>query len=83
MPSEDLQRAMAAVTMSKEEMNRFLSTPRLARIATIDENGKPHIVPVWYYYDGTNILVPTMKGTKRARNMQKNIRLYRNRYSRR
>ncbi|HJR46850.1 MAG TPA: pyridoxamine 5'-phosphate oxidase family protein [Nitrososphaeraceae archaeon] len=72
MPSEDLQRAMAAVTMSKEEMNRFLSTPRLARIATIDENGKPHIVPVWYYYDGTNILVPTMKGTKRARNMQKN-----------
>jgi nitroimidazol reductase NimA-like FMN-containing flavoprotein (pyridoxamine 5'-phosphate oxidase superfamily) len=44
----------------------------LARIATIDENGKPHIVPVWYYYDGTNILVPTMKGTKRARNMQKN-----------
>ena len=40
-------------------------------MATI-QNGKPHLVPVWYFYDGTNIIVSTPKGTKKTRNLQSN-----------
>ena len=42
-----------------------------ARIATI-QDGKPLVVPVWYHYDGTNILVSTTKGARKAKNLQTN-----------
>jgi len=63
---------MAAMSMSKEEIETFLSVPRMARMATTSSNGKPHLVPVWYYYDGTNILVTATKGTKRTKNVKNN-----------
>lgn len=72
MSSEDLKNMMAAISMSKEEIETFLSVPRMARMATTGSNGKPHLVPVWYYYDGTNILVTATKGTKRAKNVKYN-----------
>lgn len=69
--SEEMWKGMAAMAMSKEEIHAFLSAPRLARMATI-QGGRPHIVPVWYFYDGENILVTTPKGTKKIRNLQEN-----------
>ena len=47
--SNDPREIMAATVMSKEEIETFLSTPRMARMATTTSNGKPHLVPVWYY----------------------------------
>jgi nitroimidazol reductase NimA-like FMN-containing flavoprotein (pyridoxamine 5'-phosphate oxidase superfamily) len=76
MSVKDMRKFMTAAAMSKKEIDEFLSTPRIARIATIKENddaaGKPqpHIVPVWYYYDGKDIFVSTPKGTKKAKNLQ-------------
>ena len=63
---------MASMAMSKVEIDTFLSIPRMARMATTTSNGNPHIVPVWYYYDGTNILVTATKGTKRIKNLKNN-----------
>jgi PPOX class probable F420-dependent enzyme len=69
--AKDLKKFTAAAAMSKKEIEEFLSTPKVARIATI-QDGKPHVVPVWYYYDGTNILVSTTKGARKAKNLQTN-----------
>ena len=71
MSAKDLKKVTAAAAMSKKEIEEFLSTPKVARIATI-QDGKPHVVPVWYYYDGTNILVSTTKGARKAKNLQTN-----------
>lgn len=62
---------MAAMALSKEEIDDFLSAPRMARMATVS-NGKPHLVPVWYYYDGTNILITTPKEARRIKNLKDN-----------
>jgi len=62
---------MSAASMSEKEIQEFLSIPRLARMATI-QNGRPHLVPVWYFYDGTNIIVSSPKGTKKTKNLQRN-----------
>jgi nitroimidazol reductase NimA-like FMN-containing flavoprotein (pyridoxamine 5'-phosphate oxidase superfamily) len=77
MSVKDMRKFMTAAAMSKKEIDEFLSTPRIARIATIKDDdaagaGKPqpHIVPVWYYYDGKDIFVSTPKGTKKAKNLQ-------------
>ena len=66
-----MQKFMSAASMSEKEVQEFLSIPRLARMATI-QNGKPHLVPVWYFYDGKNIIVSTPKGTKKTKNLQSN-----------
>jgi nitroimidazol reductase NimA-like FMN-containing flavoprotein (pyridoxamine 5'-phosphate oxidase superfamily) len=71
MSVKDMQKFMSAASMSEKEIQEFLSIPRLARMATI-QNGKPHLVPVWYFYDGTNIIVSTPKGTKKTKNLQSN-----------
>jgi nitroimidazol reductase NimA-like FMN-containing flavoprotein (pyridoxamine 5'-phosphate oxidase superfamily) len=71
MSNKDLRRWMASMAMSKEEIEKFLSVPRIARMATIN-NGKPHVVPVWYYYDGTSINVTVTKDTRKAKNLKKN-----------
>jgi len=71
MSFKDLKKLMTAMAISKEEMESFLSHPRLARMATIS-NGKPHIVPVWYYYDEVNIIIPVIKGTKKIKNIKNN-----------
>ena len=71
MSLKDMQKFMSAASMSEKEMQEFLSIPRLARMATI-QNGKPHLVPVWYFYDGKNIIVSTPKGTKKTKNLQSN-----------
>jgi nitroimidazol reductase NimA-like FMN-containing flavoprotein (pyridoxamine 5'-phosphate oxidase superfamily) len=70
MSNKDLKRWMASMAMSKEEIEKFLSVPRIARMATIN-NGKPHVVPVWYYYDGTSINVTVTKDTRKAKNLKK------------
>ena len=71
MSVKDMQRLMSAAAMSEKEIQEFLTSPRIARLATI-QNGKPHIVPVWYFYDGKNIIVSTPKGTKKIKNLQSN-----------
>ena len=71
MSAKDLCKFMTAAAMSKGEIDEFLSVPRIARMASIMD-GKPHIVPVWFYYDGTNIIVPTAKDTRKAKNLQNN-----------
>lgn len=71
MSFKEMKKMMAAMAMSKQEIETFLSFPRLARMATIS-NGKPHIAPVWYYYDGTNITIPATKGTKKIKNIKNN-----------
>ena len=35
----------------------FLGEANLCRIATIDEAGRPHVVPAWHWWDGTSFWV--------------------------
>ena len=57
--------------MTKQEFTRFLASPRLARISTV-EGTKPHTTPVWYLYDGVHFFVSTGMNTRKARNIEKN-----------
>ena len=40
------------VAMTKEEIDDFLSGRWIARLATISQDGYPHVTPLWYYWDG-------------------------------
>ena len=43
--------------------------PVLANLATVMPDGTPQVTPVWVDYDGTYVLVNTVKGRRKALNM--------------
>lgn len=60
------------VMVKKDE---FLKSQKVLRIATIDRNGVPHIVPVWYMYSKKRIYIGTNTKTEKAKNIKKNKRV--------
>jgi PPOX class probable F420-dependent enzyme len=44
----------------------FLQTSRVARMATVDADGCPHIVPICYAYDGSRLYSAVDKKPKRV-----------------
>lgn len=44
----------------------------LANLATLMSDGTPHVTPVWVDFDGTYLIVNTVKGRVKDRNMRKN-----------
>src|SRR5947209_16875448 len=44
----------------------FINIQRVARLATADLNGHPHIVPVCYAYDGTHFYIPLDEKPKKV-----------------
>jgi len=40
-----------------DAMAAFLAEANLGRVATVDESGLPHVVPAWYWWDGTTFWI--------------------------
>lgn len=50
----------------------LLNETNLAHVATIDEDGTPHVTPVWIDTDGQHILFNTAKGRVKYNNLARN-----------
>ena len=53
----------------------FIRSQKILRLATIDSQGNPHIVPVWYDYINRKFYIGTNTRTTKARNVKKNPRV--------
>jgi PPOX class probable F420-dependent enzyme len=66
------------VNLSESQARSLLAKARVARLATADEDGRPHLVPVTFTVDGDRIYIvidhkpKTTTGLKRLRNIQRN-----------
>src|SRR5208283_2152076 len=58
--------------MTKEQINKFLSLPHIAKLATTNPDGSPQISPVWYYREGNAIMISTYKEAAKIRNIKRN-----------
>jgi PPOX class probable F420-dependent enzyme len=58
--------------MFDEKARDFLKKPILARLSTIDPNGYPHTVPVWYMLEGDDIVFISARDTRKVRNILNN-----------
>ena len=56
--------------MNKQD--EFLKSQKILRLATIDKNQSPHIVPVWYMYSRKKFYIGTNTTTQKAENIRKN-----------
>jgi PPOX class probable F420-dependent enzyme len=67
------------VNLSEAEARSLLGSARVARLATADEGGRPHLVPVTFAADGDRLYIAidhkpktTTTGLKRLRNIERN-----------
>jgi len=55
------------------DIDQFLDQPHLARMATANPNTlQPHVVPVWYGWDGASLWINTFGSTRKVRDLLKN-----------
>ena len=55
------------------KIEAFLSEPLLARIATVSAHDlQPHVVPVWYLWDGKSVWISSYSSTRKIRELQHN-----------
>lgn len=62
--------------MTKEEVNVFLQEiPRTAKIATVREDGRPHVAPIWFDLDGDTLVFTTWHESVKAANINRDGRV--------
>jgi nitroimidazol reductase NimA-like FMN-containing flavoprotein (pyridoxamine 5'-phosphate oxidase superfamily) len=52
------------------DAERFLITQRVARLATVSADGRPHIVPAVYAFDGKHVYIVLDEKRKRVASLQ-------------
>jgi PPOX class probable F420-dependent enzyme len=55
-----------------ESHRDLLNGPRVAALTTVMPDGQPQTTVVWCNYDGTHVLVNTMRGFRKEKNMRSN-----------
>ncbi len=59
--------------MSKRD--EFLKKQKILRLATLDNKGNPHIIPVWYLFNSKKLYIGTNSKTKKAKNVKNNSKV--------
>jgi PPOX class probable F420-dependent enzyme len=59
------------VPLLSPEVEAFLKEPHLAALASIRPNGRPHVTPVWFEFDGREFTISTFRETQKAKNIAK------------
>ncbi len=49
----------------------FLEEPNLCRMATLDPDGDPHVVPAWYHWDGERFYVGSQASDHKVANIRR------------
>ena len=57
------------MTVLAPEVDQFLKGPNVAALSTVRPDGRPHVTPVWYEYDGHEFIVGTFRNTQKLRNI--------------
>lgn len=56
----------------RQFVDTFLARSLIARMATAGADGHPHVVPVWYAWDGTALWISSFVSTRKVRQLREN-----------
>src|SRR5260221_3590388 len=63
------------IRMNDEEIRAFLQEQRTLQVATIDHDGWPHLVAMWYVLINDQIVFWTYAKSQKAANLRRDARL--------
>jgi len=58
------------IVLSSTEIDELLSMTLIANLATLDDDGGIHLMPMWFLRVGDNICIPTSRKTRKYRNLK-------------
>ncbi|GHG28785.1 PPOX class F420-dependent enzyme [Streptomyces zaomyceticus] len=62
--------------MTDEQWRAFVSAgTRTGKLATVRDDGSPHVVPIWFLLDGDSFVFNTGKDTVKGRNLARDGRV--------
>jgi PPOX class probable F420-dependent enzyme len=61
--------------VNSHEIAAYLDAPYIAVVATISQNGAPHLTPNWYRYDGKVLTLITRTDRLKYLNLQRDRRI--------
>ena len=61
-------------TFTSTEIDELLSMTLIANLATLDDDGGIHIVPMWFLRLGNAICIPTSRHTHKYKNLRSRLR---------
>ncbi|PBC56419.1 MULTISPECIES: pyridoxamine 5'-phosphate oxidase family protein [unclassified Rhodococcus (in: high G+C Gram-positive bacteria)] len=61
--------------MTQDEIDSFLAEERTCRVATVDGNGTPHVVPLWFVWDGTCLWLNSIVRSQRWKDITRDPRV--------
>jgi PPOX class probable F420-dependent enzyme len=57
------------MTVLAPDVADFLRDSNVASLATTRLNGRPHVTPVWYEYDGREFVISSLRSTQKMKNI--------------
>ncbi|RPI98699.1 MAG: hypothetical protein EHM39_07705 [Chloroflexi bacterium] len=58
--------------MFSEPIREFLQKPLVARMSVVDPEGYPHTVPVWFKLDGDDLVIISVRETRKVTYVETN-----------
>ena len=55
--------------LSEADLDELLRTERTMRAGTVSPDGSPHVVPLWFVWDGTAIWINNLRKSRRSRDL--------------
>src|SRR6476646_8969595 len=62
----------ASSPLAANRIRRFLETEPVVWVSTVRPDGTPHLVPIWFWWDGEAMLVFSKPDAQKVRNLRAN-----------
>jgi len=69
------QRRGRKIAMTPDEIDAFLSSQRVCRVATIGAQDRPHVAPLWFVWDGSALWLYSIVKSRRWTDIQRRPQL--------
>src|SRR5215472_4559565 len=69
------QRRGRAIAMTAAEVDEFLAAERTCRVATAGKDGRPHVAPLWFAWDGTSLWLSSLVRSQRWTDLMRDPRV--------
>lgn len=63
---------MDPTTATADRIRRFLEQEPVVWLSTVRPNGDPHLIPIWFWWDGETLLVFSKPDAQKVRNLRVN-----------
>ena len=64
-----------AVKMNEDEIWNFIETQKTVQVATINRDGTPHVMPLWFAIEDGRIVLETFTKSQKIVNLERDDRI--------